>query len=139
MSSWRDSRQLYDAWNHALPDKVRVGRGITAGFRTVLANLCFQQARPDSCTPCSNDPKARQLRKEYVFKLVPMINPDGVVSGNSRSTLEGADLNRMWLEASPENRRRCGRGEGWGIVDGKEEGVGKREALVSQTHKAITN
>ena len=80
----------------------------------MLGNLHFeQQARPDCCTFCSNDSKARQLRKEYVFKLVPMINPDGVVSGNSRSTLEGADLNRMWLEASPENRRRYVGGVVW--------------------------
>ena len=54
----------------------------------------------------SNDPKAERLRRAYVFKLIPMSNPDGVVSGNSRSTLEGADLNRMWLEDSPEEKRR---------------------------------
>jgi len=31
-----------------------------------------------------------------IIKLVPMINPDGVVLGNSRSSLAGVDLNRRW-------------------------------------------
>ena len=31
-----------------------------------------------------------------IIKLVPMLNPDGVVLGNSRSSLAGVDLNRRW-------------------------------------------
>jgi murein tripeptide amidase MpaA len=31
-----------------------------------------------------------------VFKIVPMINPDGVVFGNYRTSLSGKDLNRMF-------------------------------------------
>ena len=31
-----------------------------------------------------------------IIKLIPMINPDGVVIGNSRSSLAGVDLNRRW-------------------------------------------
>lgn len=31
-----------------------------------------------------------------IIKLIPMINPDGVVLGNSRSSLAGVDLNRRW-------------------------------------------
>jgi murein tripeptide amidase MpaA len=31
-----------------------------------------------------------------IIKLVPMVNPDGVVLGNSRSSLAGVDLNRRW-------------------------------------------
>jgi len=54
----------------------------------------------------SSNPAAAKLRQMYVFKLIPMMNPDGVVSGNSRSTLEGADLNRMWQEPNPQDRRR---------------------------------
>ena len=35
-----------------------------------------------------------EIRKKVVFKLIPMINPDGVVCGNYRSNLAGFDMNR---------------------------------------------
>lgn len=38
----------------------------------------------------------------YVFKVFPCLNPDGVVIGNSRTGVEGADLNRIWQNPSPE-------------------------------------
>ena len=40
------------------------------------------------------------LRDNFVFKLVPMLNPDGVVVGNYRCSLSGLDLNRVWREPS---------------------------------------
>lgn len=36
------------------------------------------------------------LRNKCIFKLVPMINPDGVINGNYRCSLSGCDLNRIW-------------------------------------------
>lgn len=39
---------------------------------------------------------SQALRKCFVFKLVPMLNPDGVVVGNYRTSLAGVDLNRMY-------------------------------------------
>ena len=36
------------------------------------------------------------LRQHFVFKIVPMLNPDGVVLGNYRSSMAGLDLNRQW-------------------------------------------
>ncbi|PAA87586.1 hypothetical protein BOX15_Mlig013964g4, partial [Macrostomum lignano] len=42
-------------------------------------------------------PAARQLRREFIFKLVPMLNPDGVINGNHRCSLSAEDLNRAWL------------------------------------------
>lgn len=33
----------------------------------------------------SKTPKANELLKKYVFKIVPMINIDGVIHGNSRA------------------------------------------------------
>ena len=43
---------------------------------------------------------AKQLRDHFVFKLVPVLNPDGVVVGNQRVNLSGADLNRRWAAPS---------------------------------------
>lgn len=39
---------------------------------------------------------ARLLRDAFVFKLVPMLNPDGVVVGNYRCSLAGRDANRNY-------------------------------------------
>ncbi|XP_032043815.1 cytosolic carboxypeptidase 2 [Aythya fuligula] len=41
-------------------------------------------------------PDARLLRRLFVFKVVPMLNPDGVVVGNSRCSLAGRDPNRAY-------------------------------------------
>jgi murein tripeptide amidase MpaA len=32
----------------------------------------------------SDSKKAAQLRKTFIFKIVPMLNPDGVIYGNYR-------------------------------------------------------
>ncbi|XP_058685460.1 cytosolic carboxypeptidase 2 isoform X2 [Poecile atricapillus] len=44
---------------------------------------------------------ARLLRRLFVFKVVPMLNPDGVVVGNSRCSLVGRDPNRAYGMALP--------------------------------------
>lgn len=44
----------------------------------------------------ADNPKAKELLKRYVFKIVPMVNVDGVIHGNSRAELSGADPNRKW-------------------------------------------
>ena len=46
----------------------------------------------------SNDPSAKNLRKNFIFKIIPMLNPDGVIRGNFRMNILGKDLNRMWDE-----------------------------------------
>lgn len=40
------------------------------------------------------------LRSQFVFKIIPMMNPDGVIYGNSRCNLAGVDINRQWIEPS---------------------------------------
>ena len=45
-------------------------------------------------------PEAKTLRKNFIFKLVPMLNPDGVVHGNYRCSQLGCDLNRKWIKPS---------------------------------------
>ncbi|KAM9659109.1 cytosolic carboxypeptidase 2 isoform 2-T2 [Trichechus inunguis] len=44
----------------------------------------------------SNSPDAQLLRDLFVFKVVPMLNPDGVIVGNYRCSLAGRDLNRHY-------------------------------------------
>lgn len=40
--------------------------------------------------------EAYYLRRNFVFKIIPMMNPDGVICGNYRTSLAGCDLNRRW-------------------------------------------
>lgn len=44
----------------------------------------------------SDKPAACKLRDSFVFKILPMLNPDGVIIGNYRCSLAGVDLNRQW-------------------------------------------
>ncbi|XP_021098267.1 cytosolic carboxypeptidase 1 isoform X3 [Heterocephalus glaber] len=50
----------------------------------------------------SNNPTAQSLRESYIFKIVPMLNPDGVINGNHRCSLSGEDLNRQWQSPNPD-------------------------------------
>lgn len=47
-----------------------------------------------------NNEEAKILRDNFVFKVIPMLNPDGVINGNYRSSLAGCDLNRRWKTPS---------------------------------------
>jgi murein tripeptide amidase MpaA len=47
-----------------------------------------------------NFKKYETLLANNFIKLIPMVNPDGVVIGNSRSSLAGVDLNRRWSNPS---------------------------------------
>ncbi|KAF5302929.1 hypothetical protein FQA39_LY02109 [Lamprigera yunnana] len=48
----------------------------------------------------SSKPTAKKLRDKYIFKLVPMLNPDGVIVGNARFSLRASDLNRQYRSPS---------------------------------------
>lgn len=48
----------------------------------------------------SNCAEAKALREHFVFKIVPILNPDGVINGNYRCSLSGQDLNRRWKNPS---------------------------------------
>ncbi|XP_068954645.1 cytosolic carboxypeptidase 4 [Petaurus breviceps papuanus] len=52
----------------------------------------------------SSDPIAGLLRESFIFKIIPMLNPDGVINGNHRCSLRGEDLNRQWLSPSAQHQ-----------------------------------
>lgn len=46
---------------------------------------------------CSNDPQAFKLREHFQFWILPVMNPDGIVSGNYRCNTQGKDMNRFFF------------------------------------------
>lgn len=49
-----------------------------------------------------SNPMSKLLRENFVFKIIPMLNPDGVINGNYRCSLAGCDLNRRWKAPSKQ-------------------------------------
>jgi murein tripeptide amidase MpaA len=43
-----------------------------------------------------SDANNYELLDNFIIKIIPMLNPDGVVLGNTRVSLSGVDLNRRW-------------------------------------------
>lgn len=50
----------------------------------------------------AGDPVAHRLLERAVFHIVPNMNPDGAARGNLRTNAAGANLNREWMQPSPE-------------------------------------
>lgn len=48
----------------------------------------------------SDSQEAQYLLDNYSFRIVPMLNIDGVVNGNARADLSGYDPNRKWTDPS---------------------------------------
>eukprot|EP01028_Stygiella_incarcerata_P008072 TRINITY_DN34177_c0_g1_i3.p1 TRINITY_DN34177_c0_g1~~TRINITY_DN34177_c0_g1_i3.p1 ORF type:complete len:798 (-),score=195.69 TRINITY_DN34177_c0_g1_i3:2074-4212(-) len=47
------------------------------------------------------DPRAERARECFVFKCIPMLNPDGVFHGHYRADTLGRNLNRCYIDPSP--------------------------------------
>ena len=50
----------------------------------------------------SDDQSAKILRTFFVFIIMPMMNPDGVILGNNRTGYRGTDFNRSWKSPNKE-------------------------------------
>ncbi|XP_069936225.1 cytosolic carboxypeptidase 1-like [Cherax quadricarinatus] len=48
-----------------------------------------------------SEPEAQLLLDKFIFKIVPMLNPEGVIHGNQRCGLTDEDLNRRWRAPDP--------------------------------------
>jgi len=46
----------------------------------------------------SDDAKAKELRRDYIFNVIPMYNPDGVELGKARQNAHDVDLESNWDE-----------------------------------------
>ena len=71
---------------------ARVHPGETSGsyvIESVINNLL------------NNSLFSNSLLDKYIFKIIPMLNPDGVIHGHYRNNILGKDLNRMWQDPRP--------------------------------------
>ncbi|KAG5892786.1 hypothetical protein JTB14_032660 [Gonioctena quinquepunctata] len=71
----------------AIVISARVHPGETPSSWTMKGILDFLTS---DCGP------AKELRDNFIFKIVPMLNPDGVIVGNNRCSLSAKDLNRQY-------------------------------------------
>ncbi|OAF68752.1 ATP/GTP-binding protein-like 2 [Intoshia linei] len=86
-SSDRDSYSIDSSKRKAIVLSARVHPGETNSSWIIEGFLDFI---------LSNTEEAKILRGLFVFKIIPMLNPDGVIVGNYRCSLSGRDLNRQY-------------------------------------------
>eukprot|EP00002_Diphylleia_rotans_P001480 TRINITY_DN10823_c0_g2_i1.p1 TRINITY_DN10823_c0_g2~~TRINITY_DN10823_c0_g2_i1.p1 ORF type:complete len:781 (+),score=86.13 TRINITY_DN10823_c0_g2_i1:86-2428(+) len=82
-------------------DAIRNRRGIVITARVHPGETCASWIMKGFLYFITGpSPDARFLRENFVFKVIPILNPDGVVNGSYRCSLYGDDLNRHWAEPS---------------------------------------
>jgi murein tripeptide amidase MpaA len=81
------------------PEKMKKKRGIVISSRVhpgeTGASFMMKGALDYLVGPSIG---AKILRDNFVIKIVPMVNADGVINGNTRCSLAGVDLNRCWMD-----------------------------------------
>ncbi|WAR02838.1 CBPC2-like protein [Mya arenaria] len=81
---------LLDLQNDPIKSKICKQRVLC---RTLAGNLVYLLT---ITSPSANPEDMKLLRDTFIFKIVPMLNPDGVIVGNYRCSLAGRDLNRNY-------------------------------------------
>eukprot|EP00760_Papus_ankaliazontas_P000919 PhM_4_TR10312/c0_g1_i1/m.71333 len=95
-------RNTHTGRPHRFPSKkvivvsARVHPGETPASYIMQGFLNFLMSR--------TDPRAIAARKHYVFRVVPMLNPDGVVRGHYRTDSLGQNLNRLYDDPDPNRQ-----------------------------------
>lgn len=54
-----------------------------------------------------NNPISKYLRDKFIFKIIPMLNIDGVIYGNYRLNILGKDMNRLWISSLATSPDEC--------------------------------
>uniref|UniRef100_A0A8C9N4F8 AGBL carboxypeptidase 2 n=1 Tax=Serinus canaria TaxID=9135 RepID=A0A8C9N4F8_SERCA len=91
---------------NTVPLLTITGPGSTAGKRVVVVSARVGSSwamRGFLDFLLSPHKDAQLLRRLFIFEVVPMLNPDGVVVGNSRCSLVGRDPNRAYGKALPSS------------------------------------
>jgi hypothetical protein len=97
---WEEEKALEDKENIFINSINKVKKHIFIGARVHPSETCGSfMAKGIIDFLISDNSSAVTLRSNYIFKIVPMINPDGVVAGNFRCSISGNDLNRKYLNA----------------------------------------
>lgn len=108
-SCWRDSQQqrrLELLTIDAVPKAVKLDAKSAIRVIVVIARTHPGESATSFAIQgflellLSSHPIALILRQNFVFKVLPMVNPDGVFLGNNRCNLIGQDLNRVWNVAT---------------------------------------
>lgn len=80
-----------------IADELKFGALLTARVHPGETNSSWVMKGLMDFLTDPDDEVARDLRRRYVFKIVPMLNADGVIVGNYRCSIIGKDVNRTYV------------------------------------------
>ncbi|KAA0196631.1 hypothetical protein HAZT_HAZT002456, partial [Hyalella azteca] len=97
---WSADGNAILSWIHTTPADTELVTYYAFTFPYSYTQLQQRLEAIDEVFSRVHDARASKLRDLYVFKLVPMLNPDGVVRGHYRTDQYGVNLNRVYCNPS---------------------------------------